>query len=256
MRSLLEPHPLSPIEIAGGLALTSGVLVFGLIFSYVYGANMRDAQQEQMELDAMPLIDDEIVSARFVRLGRQFDELPNREVPVKAHAPQRGVAISKRPRRRERPDAGVTQEEPDFSNLIVNAERQAFAEDVEQRELEGDPDGIEEGTEREAQAGNVYAGQIYAFFRRGWTVPATIPESERRDLVATVVLTVGENLEITQYRMARGSGNADFDESINARLEAVRAGNTQIPEPPLEVRPNYIGTPFRLRFRGRHASAQ
>ena len=256
MRSLLERHPLSPVEIAGGLALASGMLIGGVLFLVVYGAGVRVAQQEALAADDAPLIDDEIVTARFVRLGRQFDELPNREVPVKAHAPQRGVAISKRPTRRELPDAGVTQTEPDFSNLIVNAERQAFAEDVEQRELEGDPNGIEEGTARTAQEGDIYAGQIYRFFRRGWSVPATIPEARRKELRANVVLKVGENLEIVQYRIASGSGEADFDESIRAHIESLRASNATIPEPPLEVRTTYVGAPFRLRFLGRHASSE
>src|SRR5207342_3866211 len=47
---------------------------------------------------APPVIpDDHVVEARFVKLGKPFDprNMPNRKVPIKATAPQPGVAVSK-----------------------------------------------------------------------------------------------------------------------------------------------------------------
>ncbi len=129
-----------------------------------------------------------------------------------------------------------------------------FAETTPEREREGSPDGIEEGTETTAQAGDIYGGQLYVFFKRGWTVPTTISEEEQRSLVASVEIEVAENLEIDEFRIRSSSGNPDFDQSLIAQLERLKANNLTIPEPPLAVRPRYVGTPFTLRFSGRQAS--
>ena len=126
-----------------------------------------------------------------------------------------------------------------------------FAEIAEQQEQEGDPDGIEGGTTD--QTGDRYAGQLYAFFRRGWSVPTTIDEAEQAELRVEVSIDVSEELELLDFRLRGSSGNPDFDQSVTAQLERLRAANATIPEPPIAVRPQYIDQWFTLRFRGRDA---
>lgn len=244
---------LDPPSLLGGVA--SAVAVSLAIAAMIIGSAIAaDGLDDE---DAANVIDDEeVVAARFVQLGRDFrEELPNRNVPVKSTAPPDTTAISKTQReRREIPDAGprpVDPMEDPLQRLVDRAD--LFAELAEEREREGSPDGIEEGTETEAQAGDLYAGQIYAFFRRGWSVPETIDDEALRDLSVEVTIEVGEDLEIIRARLRGESGNPDFDASVEGQIERLRLSDATIPEPPLLVRPNYVGNPFTLRFRGRHA---
>ena len=126
-----------------------------------------------------------------------------------------------------------------------------FAEIAERQEMEGDPDGIEDGTT--TQVGDRYAGELYAFFRRGWSVPTTISEEDQQGLRVEVSIDVSEDLQIVGFRLRGESGNPDFDQSVNAQIERLRAANATIPEPPLAVRPQYVDQWFTLRFRGRDA---
>lgn len=252
--SLVSRAALSGAEWLGGLGTVGGVALISAISSVIFAVATVAAGPDS---DA-PLIDEEVVSARFVQLGRDFQqELPNRNVPVKSTAPDDRTAISKRPRDFERPDAGPRPPDPmedPMQRLLNRAD--LFAETTPEYEREGSPDGIEEGTETEARAGDVYAGQLYVFFRRGWTVPTTISDEEQQDLAVTIAIEVGEDLEITTFRVGTTSGNADFDQSVIAQIERLKANDLTIPEPPILVRPQYVGTSFRLRFRGRHAARE
>ncbi len=240
----------------GGLITIGAAIVTPAAVAVATGAAQAAFAPDE---EAPPVIEEEVIAARFVRLGRDFqDELPNRFVPQAATAPSDAVALSENPDepqperpRRERPPDAL---ERSLDNLLERSD--LFAEEAEAREMEGNPDGIEEGTETEATDGDVYAGQLYAFFRRGWTVPTTITEEERRGLSVEATINVAENLQIVTCRLRGSSGNADFDQSVIAQIERLRANNVAIPEPPLSVRIRYVGQPFTLRFRGRNARSE
>jgi hypothetical protein len=107
--------------------------------------------------------EDKIVEARFVRLGKPFDprKIPNRKVPINTTAPQPGIAVSKNqdPPKVKKPDAGPPPAHAEENPLRHLGDRaQAFAEIAQKREEEGDPNGIEEGTETTAKAGDLYRG--------------------------------------------------------------------------------------------------
>jgi hypothetical protein len=241
-------------SIIGGVCtstLVSGILSLFVVVSVVSSDDVS-ADDGATEIE-----EHEVVAARFVKLGRDFrEELPNRNVPLKSTAPPDTTAISKVQReRREVPDAGPRPVDPmddPLQRLVDRAD--LFAELAEEREREGNPEGIEEGTETEAQAGDLYAGQIYSFFRRGWSVPETIDADALRDLTVEVTIRVGEDLEIVSGTLRGSSGNADFDASVLGQIERLRLSDAMIPEPPILVRPTYVGNPFTLRFRGRHAA--
>ncbi|MEM1414669.1 MAG: TonB C-terminal domain-containing protein [Myxococcota bacterium] len=214
-----------------------------------------------------PPVLEEVIAAELVQLGRQFDELPNREVPqlptnteepVVADAPQvedpdPGIAVSEdaepsppTPETERRPAPSKTRS---LEDLLARSE--AFAEIAEAREREGDPDGVEGGVRN--VEGDDYAGRFTAFFRRGWTVPTTLPEDVLRELQATAIVTVGEDLRIASFSLARSSGDPDFDESVRAQLNRLQVGGVSIPEPPLVRRPEYVGRARPVRFLGRNA---
>jgi len=261
--SLLRIAVLTKAEILGGVGgsgafyggLGLGWLAFTLAMGIPFcgGAGLSDEERAANLIE-----EEEVIAARFLRSGIDFeDQLPNREVPQLRTKTPEGQAISKRPRERDpnRPDAGpVDNREAQLDILArLSEDAQIFAEITEPREREGDPDGIQEGTETEATDGNRYAGQIYAFFRRGWTVPTTISDEEKENLSIEATLEVGEDLHLQDYQLRGTSGNPDFDQSVRAQLDRIQQLGLDVPEPPISVRPRYVGTPFTLRFRGRQA---
>ncbi len=242
----------SAAEILGGAGL-SGLVAVSIVLSLVlYAAATQHVDEVS---DDAPALEEEVIAARFLKLGRDFrEELPNRNVPLKSTAPDQRTAVSKRPRQRRVIDAGVRPPDPmedDLTRLLDRAD--LFAEIAEEQEREGSPEGIEEGTETTATAGDVYRGQLYVFFRRGWSIPTTISDEERRDLTVEATIEVADNLRITRFRLRGQSGNPDFDQSVIDQLERLRRENLEIPEPPMLERDRWVGRPFTLRFRGRDA---
>ncbi len=210
------------------------------------GVDPNAAHQEMVP------IEEEIVAARFVQLGRDFqDQLPDRQVPVRSTAPPDGVAVSKRPRdrreeREERPDDAM--EDP-LQRLLDRADN--FAEIAEQRDREGSPDGVEDGTETQASEGNIYAGQLRNAIRRGWSVPETLDREALQELSAVAVIRFGEDLQIQNFDIGTSSGNPDFDLSVRSHLDRLRMRDFEIPEPPVLERAQYIGPARSFRFSGR-----
>jgi hypothetical protein len=135
----------------------------------------------------------------------------------------------------------------------LSEDAQVFAEREEARVREGDPEGIEGGTERTGTEGDIYRGRLNAFFRRGWSVPTTIPDEVVQELVAVVVVDVAEDTRISGFRIGRSSGNADFDQSVEAQMTRISQAEANIPPPPEEVAAQYLGRQVTLNFRGRDA---
>jgi hypothetical protein len=118
-------------------------------------------------------------------------------------------------------------------------------------ELEGDPEGIVEGTRETGDEKDLYLGKLYSYFRRGWQVPTAIPQHELEKLTCVVELSIMEDGRIGDYDVTRSSGNEAFDESVRRRLS--QAEGADLPEPPESVADQVLGKTISLRFFGRHA---
>jgi hypothetical protein len=189
--------------------------------------------------------EDKIVEARFVKLGKKLDpkKIPNRKVPIKTTAPDKSVAVSKNedPPKPKKPDAGPPPERAEVNPLKNIGDRaQQFAELAERREQEGDPNGLEEGTEMEAKAGDLYRGQLVAFFKRGWTIPTTIGDTSHLTTRATVLITADRR--VGEHTIIRPSGDSLFDQSVEDRFNELRTLGTTLPEPPPEVADQFRGS--------------
>ena len=189
--------------------------------------------------------DDHVVEARFVKLGQKLDpkKLPNRKPPIKTTAPQPGVAVSKEmdPPKPKKPDAGPPPQRAEENPLLRLGDRaQAFAEIAEKREQEGDPQGIAEGTETQAKAGDLYRGQLVSFFKRGWTIPSTLGDTSRLQTRASVKITPDRH--VGEHEIVKSSGEPLFDQSVEDRFNELRSLGTTLPEPPPEVAAQFSGT--------------
>jgi hypothetical protein len=178
------------------------------------------------------------------------DKLPDRVVPRKSTAPDDSTVVSKNmnPEPPKKPDAGVKPEKAEEDLATRFGDRvQAFAE-ISDRELEGDPDGIEGGTETTAQAGDIYRGKLVEFFRRGWTIPTTLGDTSKLQVTATFLIT--NALKVGPSEVVKPSGEALFDQSVEDRFEQLRSLGTTLPEPPPEVAHQFVGQEITVRFRG------
>ncbi len=262
--SALSPRLFSGVAILGGLASSvliplAFVILVGLctLIAMAIGAALGLVVDDEPE---HVLEEDDIIEARFVRLGRDFEEeLPNRDVHVLSTAPPEPsqVPTEDTPERTEQPTQHIEDRPANTVNdLLARLDDRAeiFEEMADRRELEGSPDGIEEGTETEATEGDVYRGLLYTFFRRGWSIPTTLSRDEVRGLSATVNVQIGPDLSIVSFEIrGDGSGNPLFDDSILQQLTRLQAAGQHIPPPPEEVADQYIGQRIAVRFHGREA---
>jgi len=195
-----------------------------------------------------------VIAAEFVRLGKQKDprRLPDRKVPPKVKRRPDSVAVSKNPKDMPPPKKKDEKNPPDaeedlLDNLVDRAK--AFAEDVD-REQEGDPNGLAEGTATEAKEGNIYAGQLVLFFRRGWTVPNIVKNPEK--LMTYVDIEVADDGTLRAVTVRRGSGDPLFDRSVIDRVEALIRVNAKLPEPPDSLRDQFYGQVLPIAFDGKN----
>ena len=135
-------------------------------------------------------------------------------------------------------DAGVPPPDAEVAKEVdEDIERMDASPDVESNiEGEGSPDGVKEGTETDplkARAVSLYRAKLINWFNRRWRVPTEIPCEELVKLSASAVANVGGDRSVVAYTLTRPSGNASFDASVRAAMEA--SVGQQLPPPP----PNY-----------------
>lgn len=239
-RDALQPATI----LAGGL---SALAVHGLIAALVIGM----AHVTATDTPARSYIEEHVIAAKFVQLGKRPDPkaLPQRKVPRKTTAPKDSIAVSKDmdpPKPEKEKDETPKEAEEDLLTRLGDRAK-AFAEIAEAQEREGDPEGIVEGTETEAAEGDLYLGKLVSFFKRGWTIPNTLTDTDGLLTVATVELTA--DLHVGPHRIVKSSGVPLFDQSVEDRFNQLRAQGTTLPEPPPEVAGNFLGQKITIRFR-------
>lgn len=255
-RSLFDHGKLTPAQVMAGVVAALSVHVgFPLILGIVIGL-----------LSAIGVIitppppepppAEQVIQARVLQLGVELDprQLPNRRVPIlRTDVPE--PAPSKRAPTEPPPPREHRERQPDSVNDLLqrlSQEAQTFAEREERRVQEGDPEGVE-GGEREASEGDVYAGRLASFFRRGWQVPTTIDRDALRGLTTRVSVFIGDDLRVMRFRVVGSSGNPDFDLGVEQQLQRLIDGQAVIPPPPEETAANYLGREVGFHFNGRDA---
>jgi outer membrane biosynthesis protein TonB len=261
--SLLETEHPTPIEIAGGvgfavaafvvvplLVLLSGLLLGGI--QSVFGTGT----------DELPPAPIEVIETRFVRLGQKKEprRLPSKEIPDAQQAapvPQApksettaALPSGKKEKGLAKPTEKPTPQDEDLLSQL--GERAGAISDLAKGpELEGDPEGIVEGTKASGDEEEIYLGKLYSYFRRGWQVPTLIPDDELEELTCVVELAITADGRAGAYEVTRPSGNEAFDESVRRRL--TQAEGAEVPAPPEAIANRILGKTISLRFFGRHA---
>lgn len=200
-----------------------------------------------------PVVDKRIVEARFVKLGKKPEpnRLPQRKVPKKSTAPDPATAVSKTPVDKPKPDAGVPPDRRTEDLLTRIGDRaQALAEVVEDKPV-GDPEGTREGTETEAQVGNIYLGKLHALFKRGWTIPSTLGDTSKLRVMTAFEIT--RDLKVGDFRIEKSSGDPLFDQSVEDRFQQMRSEGVTLPAPPPEVADQFLGKTIGVNFSGEGA---
>lgn len=258
-RSLFDQNRIEPRQLAVGTAITAGVHVAiplvatGIVAIFAAVGISLGAP----EIEAPPPIEN-VVQARFIQLGEILDphHLPDRQVPIlrtDTPDPRHAPSLDPHPPPAAPPPDHVRQRESiDDAMQRLTQDSQIFAEREEARLREGDPDGVE-GGDRTATEGDLYAGRLAAFFRRGWSVPTTISDAQLHGLSATVSVEIHDDTTMGAWRIERSSGDPDFDESVSAQMTRLVASSPNIPPPPEEVAAQYLGQLRHFRFNGRDA---
>jgi hypothetical protein len=254
-RSLFDRGELTPAQVTAGAVTALSVHVgFPLLLALVVGVLSAVGVIITPPPEPPPV--EHVIQARVLQLGVELDprQLPNRRVPIlRTDVPE--PAPSKRAPTEQPPPRERPERQPDsVSDLMqrLSQEAQTFAEREERRVQEGDPEGIE-GGEREASEGDVYAGRLASFFRRGWQVPTTIDRDSLRGLTTRVTVFIGDDLRVMRFRVVRSSGNPDFDLGVEQQLQRLVDGQAVIPPPPEETASNYLGREVGFQFNGRDA---
>ena len=261
--SLLETEQPTLVEIAGGVGFTLAAFVtipvLALLSAFFFGGVQSIFGGGVDDLPPAPI---EVIETRFVRLGKRREprKLPSKEIrdaeqtaPVPQapeSEPMAAVPTGKKEKGLAKPKEKRNQRDEDLLSQL--GERAGAISDLTKGpELEGDPDGIVEGTKATGDELEIYLGKLYSYFRRGWQVPTLITDEELQKLACVIELSVTKDGRVGDYEVKRPSGNEAFDESVRRRMS--QAEGAELPGPPESVANRIYGETISLRFFGRHA---
>ncbi len=203
-----------------------------------------------------------MIETRFVRLGKHREprKLPSKEIPnaqqtapvpqAPESEPVAAAPTGKREKGLAKPRKKRNEGDEDLLSQL--GERAVAISDLTKApELEGDPEGIVEGTKASGDELEIYLGKLYSYFRRGWQVPTLLTDEELQKLACVIELSITSDGRVGDYEVKRASGNEAFDESVRRRMS--EAEGAELPSPPDSVANRILGETISLRFFGRHA---
>ena len=214
-----------PVEKRDPLRFTAILITVGLHLLVLGGMFLSRAlsRGEHTQLNKLAFVD-----AQLVRFGhpRDLSFLPHKEGHVKDKPPDIKIAkdMNALPKLEDK-------KKPEDVDPLKKTHAEVFKHLEDDREgvetQEGSLSGSKAGTASEAK-GDPYILQLVDVIGTAWTVPTTIKESELPSLSADVCLTIAESGALTSYKIMHGSGNSQFDSSLQATLSTIK----QLPPPP------------------------
>lgn len=202
-------------------------------------------------------LDDNVVKARLVKLGKKRDEklLPRIDKarpapPVEKKAPPKAdpEPVPKAPAKPDEkapPKKSASDildrfreenDKPDLDSLIKKA--------VGDPSDEGDESGSKLGSEITGRLKAEYTDELAAKIRSLYELPNTISDEERVRLVGYLYLRIGAEGQLLDAKVDKPSGNPAFD---NAMVAAAKKA-APFPPPPIPLR-DFYASGFVFRFR-------
>jgi hypothetical protein len=249
--SVLRRRGVNAFALFAGLAVAvmfHGLAAAILVFASTLGGGASAAAAAALE-EAPEELPPEVqfVDARMLKLGSERDR---RRLPTKLRqsattgAPEPASTPTKNAERVRRDPEQQRAQNPTIEDIMARAGE--LSEQDRVREVEGDARGVEGGTDTEADDRQAYFGRLVAFFRRGFIVPPSIPDDQRRSLRSVVRVQISSGGIVESYQ-AGPSGNAEFDTGVRMRMD--QAVGARVPEPPTpELRAEIFGStvPFQM----------
>ncbi len=172
------------------------------------------------------------IHVKLARIGTPRDKrlLPRRpQDPVSTPAAPVPVATAKAvPVASTRPMPKLTAKRAESARDRIQSALSKLEKQVDDQA--GDPNGFQNGTD-DTTEGDLYWARVVDRIKRFYVVPNTIPDSERKRLVADVRISIGPDGTIGDLQTQTSSGNAFFDHAIEAAVKKCRA----LPAPPPEL---------------------
>lgn len=261
--SLLETEQPTLAEVAGGIGFTLAAFVLipalAVLSAFLLGGMEALFGGRVDDLPPPPI---EVIETRFVRLGKRREprRLPSKEIPEAEQTapvpeapdsePMEAVPTGNKEKGLAKPKDKRQDRDDDLLSQL--GERAGAISDLTKGpELEGDPEGIVEGTKASGDEVEIYIGKLYSYFRRGWQVPTVITDEELQKLACVIELSITNDGRVGEYEVKRPSGNEAFDDSVRRRMS--QAEGAELPAPPESVAKRILGETISLRFFGRHA---
>ena len=244
-----------PVALAAGasgvIAVVVGVLLLPLIAAAVEEPARKSAAQ--------PF---EYIEARLLKQGEVKDEkdLPDRIVPALPTAPEEILPLDADEDKAAVEDPKKPEDQPDALTddklREVFDKARAFAEIQDDYVPEGAPDGVPDGDVTDpalASIGNTYAHKLMRVFADRLVYPTILSDEELRRLKAKVHFRVDVDMVITEVEFVDKSGNAMFDDAVQAAIDKVRVEVRNLPSPPEAIAPIVFGGGVNLTFNGADA---
>ena len=200
--------------------VVAGIVATVLLHLVVFGSVYLTRGSAQA---AKPMGPGTFVDAQLVRFGKPRDLkfLPHKERHERPPPDAIKVAkdinapIVKDDAKKDDPDPLKKTRAELFKTLKDDEQQGAEATTV------GALNGSKAGTAEEAK-GDPYILSLQDKIGTAWTVPTTIKDAQLASLSADVCLTISTDGMLTASKIIRGSGNSQFDSSLEATLSSLK----------------------------------
>jgi TonB family protein len=211
----------------------AGIVITLLLHVAIFGVVARAHSRGDVPLE----VPRDFVVARMVKLGKPREKfwLPRITQPPRPKAPPATIKVADDPNAPKAPTEAPRPENPEISKDLRRAlDRARMLEKLADSEPEeGQATGSESGTAAEATAGDAYATALADAIRKRWTAPTgLVSDAELGRLVVSVKIKISEDGLITDSTVIKPSGNAYFDDSCTAAIQAAH----RVPPPPPGLR--------------------
>lgn len=212
----------------------------GLIMALVIGGLVRESSANARD------------TAKITALLRKGKPRPKKWLPRKLPAPPAPAPHNTRPSK-DKQAAKTANNRPakkrphhdyskDMSSALASLTQKEGGKPDD--EIEGSPDGVDDGDALIAKKGSEYMTKVYKAIKAQYAVPEVISQRERMFLKATVVITVDARGRLKDFSFEKHSDNHLFDSAIEA---AVRRA-APFPPPPPELADKYADEGIGLEF--------